>query len=404
VPQASWASESQLDIIAERLGMDPLELRRRNLVRDGDRFIAGGRLKDLHFGELLDRAASAVGWQTRVGRQQRGAGTRRVGRSVIPTLKTTLTPSFSNALLKLNGDGSLMLLTGTVEMGQGARTALSQIAAQALGVPVGSVTVAQVDTDVVPNDPGTVSSRSTFSTGTAIIRAADALRDQLRALAAEHLEVAPTDLTFGQGRAVVRGAPNRSLSFGELVERSGRSELVGHGSFITQGVPDPITGQPGMSARWHHGVVAAEVMVDCETGRIAVNRLWAGVYVGTIVNPIMCELQAHGSLLFGLGEALFEQMQMADGALLTTSLAEYNLPSFRDVPADLPTVVLEEPGAMEVHGVGETLVPPVMAAIGSAVADAVGVRPRDLPLTPERILAALHDRIEEPTMNHPQGP
>jgi CO/xanthine dehydrogenase Mo-binding subunit len=389
VPQVAFASEMQIDAIAERLGIDPVELRRKNLVRDDDRFVAGGRLEDMHFDEMLDEAARQIGWGDPA---PAGGVRRRIGRAVIPTLKMTRTPSESNSALKLNADGSVHLLTGAVEMGQGARTALAQIAAGRLGLPVEAVTVAGIDTDHTPFEEGTVSSRATFAVGGSITRAAGDLHDQLRDLAAEEFEVSPEDVVLTEGVAAIRGVPDRKRAFGELIANKGLTDLLGRGHFVTEAAPDPVTGKPGASAHWHHGVVAVEVAVDAETGRVEVTRMWAGVYAGRIVNPVLCDLQAQGSVLMGLGEALFESMQYADGTLVTANLAEYNIPSFRDAPLEISTATLENPEHQEFHGVGETLVPAAPAAIACAVANALGVRPHDLPLTPERILRALQEK------------
>ncbi|MPZ15127.1 MAG: molybdopterin-dependent oxidoreductase, partial [Chloroflexi bacterium] len=387
VPQVAWASETQLEMIAERLGIDAVELRRMNLIRNDDRFVAGGLLEDIHFNEMLDRASAEIGWKKPTPADAQG---RRIGRAVIPTLKTTRTPTASNAALKLNQDDSVHLLTGAVEMGQGSRTALAQIAAHELGVPVDAITVATIDTDLSPYEGGTVSSRTTFTVGGSLSRAAADLHDQLSNLAADQLEVSPDDVVIEGGRAFVRGVPGRSKSFGELIAGDKRTDLLGQGRHETQGVPDPVTGLPGASAHWHHGVVAVEVAVDCETGRVDVTRMWAGVYAGRIVNPTLCELQAHGSVLMGLGEALFEGMHYESGALVTKSLAEYNIPSFRDAPPEFRTGIVEDQSKMDFHGIGETLVPAAPVAIGCAVADAIGVRPHELPLTPERLLRALY--------------
>ncbi len=391
VPQVAFASEMQLDAIAERLKIDPVELRRMNLVRDDDRFIIGGHLEDIHFDEMLDRAIEEIGRNTPIPQEANSNPRRRIGRAVIPTLKMTRTPTVSNAALKLNQDGSVHILTGAVEMGQGSRTALAQITAHELGLPVEAITVAAIDTDVVPWEGGTASSRTTFAVGGSISKAATDIRGQLRDLAADQLEVAPEDVVLEQGRASVKGVPDRSRAFGDLIAGAGLTDILGQGHNETKAAPDPVTGLPGASAHWHHGVVAVEVAVDSETGRVDVTRMWAGVFAGTIVNPVLCELQAHGSVLMGLGEALFEGMQYEDGALVTTSLAEYNIPSFRDFPNEFGTWIVDDPSKMDFHGVGETLVPAAPVAIGCAVANAIGVRPHELPLTPERILRALHE-------------
>ncbi len=391
VPQVAFASEMQLDRIAERLGIDPVELRRMNLVRDDDRFIAGGHLEDIHFDEMLDRAVEEIGWNTPLPEEAKSNPRRRIGRAIIPTLKMTRTPTISNAALRLNVDGSVNLMTGAVEMGQGSRTALSQIAAHELGLPVEAITVAAIDTDVVPWEGGTASSRTTFAVGGSVTRAAADIRNQLRDLAADQLEVSPDDVVLEGGYAAVRGVPDRRRSYGDLIAGARRTELLGQGHNETQAAPDPVTGLPGASAHWHHGVVAVEVAVDSGTGRVEVTRMWAGVFAGTIVNPVLCELQAHGSVLMGLGEALFEGLQYEDGKLVTTNLSEYNIPSFRDAPPDFRTWIVDDPSKLDFHGVGETLVPAAPVAIGCAIANAVGVRLHELPLTPERILRALHE-------------
>jgi CO/xanthine dehydrogenase Mo-binding subunit len=391
VPQVAFASEMQLDEISEKLGIDPVELRRKNLVRDGDRFIAGGHLEDLHFDELLERAAEEIGWTGPGKSREISTDRRRIGRAIVPTLKMTRTPTVSNAALKLNSDGSVHVMTGAVEMGQGSRTALAQIAADTVGVPVEGVTVAAIDTDLVPWEGGTASSRTTFAVGGSVAKAATDLHDQLRDLAADQLEVSPDDVVIGQGVATVRGVPDRRKSFGQLIAGAGLTDLLGQGHNVTEAAPDLVTGEPGASAHWHHGVVAAEVALDPETGRVEVTRAWAGVFAGRVVNPVLCELQAHGSVLMGLGEALFEDMQYEDGRLVSGSLAEYNIPSMRDAPAQFPTWIVEDPEKLDIHGVGETLVPAGAVVVGCAVANAIGARPRELPLTPERILRTLQE-------------
>jgi CO/xanthine dehydrogenase Mo-binding subunit len=392
VPQVAFASETQLDLIAERLGLDPVEFRKQNLVRDHDRFVAGGLLEDMHFDEMVDRGVEEIGWPTPASVAGAGDRRRRIGRAVIPTLKMTQTPTVSNARLKLNTDNSVHVMTGAVEMGQGSRTALAQIAAHQLGVPVESITIAAIDTDNSPYEVGTVSSRTTFAVGNSISRAATDLHDQLRDLAAEQFEVSPDDVALEAGVAMVRGVPDRQRTFGELLAGAGQTELLGQGHFESEAAPDPVTGKPGASAHWHHGVVAAEVAVDTETGRVEVTKLWAGVYAGRIVNPVLCELQAHGSVLMGLGEALFEGMHYEEGTLLTNNLSDYNIPSFRDAPPEFGTWIVEDPEKMDVHGVGETLVPAAPVAIACAVGNAIGTRLHDLPLTPERILRAIREQ------------
>jgi CO/xanthine dehydrogenase Mo-binding subunit len=398
VSQGTWAYESQMDLIAERLGIDPLELRRMNLLRDGDRFATGEELSDLHYDELLDRSAASINWSRDDARWLRpigassaaeGSGSKRRGKAVTAVIKSTVTPSTSTAQARLNEDGSLHVLTSSVEMGQGVRTVLAQLAAEAADLPVEQVFVSEPDTDLTPYDQQTSSSRSTYSMGSAVVLAVRDVRRQLLELAAEQLEVAVEDLRPRQGRLEVSGAPGRSVGYDEVVRRARRGNLLGQGHLVTEGGLDPATGQGIGSAHWHHATAACEVEVDIATGKVEVLKLNTSVFAGRAVNPRLCELQSEGSAFFGLGQALFEEMLYDDGQVVNRNLADYMIPSFEDVPREVGSALVEHAGAGEIHGIGETTLPPIMPAIANAVYNAVGVRIVDLPLTPEKVLRGL---------------
>lgn len=399
VPQAVWAYESQMDMIAERLGLDPVVVRQRNIVRDGDVYATGEALDDLHYDELLQRAATAIDWRPadawwlREGAQKPATAAKawlRRGKGLALVIKATITPSTSTSVLKLNEDGSLNVLTSSVDVGQGAKTVLAQIASDAAQVPLEKVSVSEPDTDHTPYDQQTSSSRTTFSMGGAIVRAAADLKSQLVEIASELLEVSSDDLAVCDGAVTVRGAPGRSLSYGELIIRGQRGNLVGRGTFSTQGGLDLETGQGIGSVHWHQGAIGCEVEVDIESGRVRVIQLSPAVYAGKVINPRLCELQLEGSAFFGLGQALFEEMIYdGSGQVTNRNLSDYMIPSFLDVPERLDVALLERGAAGEVHGIGETLLPPVMAAVGNALYNAVGIRVGDLPLTPEKVLRAL---------------
>jgi CO/xanthine dehydrogenase Mo-binding subunit len=396
VPQAVWAYESQMDLIAERLALDPLEFRRQNLLRDGDVFATGEQLADTHYDELLDQVTADLQWTSSDARWLDGNrsakendATRR-GKGLALVIKATITPSTSTVALKLNEDGSLNVLTSSVELGQGAKTALAQIAADALQVPIARVSVSDPDTELTPYDQQTSSSRTTFSMGGAIGKAAADLKRQLFEYAAELLEASVSDLVLEEGRVSIRGTPGRSLGYGEIAMRSNQGNLIGRGAFSTRGGLDLETGQGIGSVHWHQGAIGCEVEVDVETGKVRVLRLSPCVFAGRVVNPRLCALQLEGCAIFGLGQALFEEMAYDDrGQLLTSNLGDYNVPSFEDIPRKLNPRALEQTGSEELHGVGETLLPPVMAAIANAVYNAVGARICDLPLTAEKILRKL---------------
>jgi CO/xanthine dehydrogenase Mo-binding subunit len=273
-------------------------------------------------------------------------------------------------------------------MGQGLKTAMALIAAGELGVPPERVSVSNVDTDVTPYDQQTSSSRSTYAMGTAVTRAMSVIRSQLVDLGAERLETDRADLEIAQGSVRVRGAPDRSVTLADLVRGSRRGNLLASGEYVGEGGLDPETGQGIGSVHWHQAAGAAEVEVDLETGKIEILRYHAAVYAGRIINPVQAELQTEGCVAFGLGQALFEEMILDGGQLQNGNLGDYMLASMEDMPP-IGLSILEHPDRVEIHGIGETSLPPVMAAVGNALFRATGVRIYDLPLTPEKVLRAL---------------
>ena len=399
ISQAAWAYETQMDMIAERLGLDPYEFRMRNLLNDGETVMTGEPMEDSHFHELLDSVSSKIGWDFRgwdAEPERRGSKVRAKGLSCI--IKRTVTPSTSTASARLNDDGSLDVLTSSVEMGQGLKTALAILAAERLSLPVRWVGVSEPDTAVTPYDQQTSSSRTSFSMGSAVALAVDEIRDELVRFAADMLEVAAEDLELVDGSVRVAGAPDRALTYAQVVRQSRNGNLLGSGTFKTKGGLDPETGQGIGSVHWHQAAGAAEVEVDLETGRIELLGYQAGVYAGRIINPVQAELQTEGNVAFGVGQALFEEMIYDHGQLQNGNLGDYMIASIKDMPAHLDLTILEHPQPTEIHGIGETSLPPVMPAIGNAVYRATGVRITDLPITPEKVLRGLRalQRRERP--------
>ncbi|MBI4492054.1 MAG: xanthine dehydrogenase family protein [Chloroflexi bacterium] len=390
ITQVAWAHELQMDLIADQLGIDPLELRRKNVLHEGEPFTTGEPFPECHYPELLEEAARRIGWGEGPLVVREGTRIRAKGLSCIVKGAATVP---SSAIVKLNGDGSLNVLVSSVEMGQGAQTVLGQIAADEAGLPFERVRVSEPDTAVTPFDHMTAASRTTFTMGTAVRYAVQDVKRQLLELGADLLEVSRDDVVLEDGRVKVRGAPDRSLGYGDVVRRALRGNLLGHGYFGPTTHLDLETGQGKGSAQWHPAVVTCEVEVDTETGKVEVTRLHACLYVGRAINPRFCELQVEGSALFGLGQALFEEVVLdTDGRIANPNLSDYMIPSFEDVPHELTTYVLESAHTKEVHGIGETAVPPIRPAIGNAVNRALGTRIFDLPLTPERVLRALQEQ------------
>ncbi len=388
VPQVTWAYESQMDEMAHALGIDPFDLRARNLVSEGDVFSTGQVMDDVHYPELLASARKGIGWTA----SKAGARSARMarGKGVAITVKTTVTPSTSTASLKLNEDGSLSLLVSTTEVGQGSRTVLAQIAADAVGVPLDQVDQAYPDTALTPWDQTTSSSRSTIMMGGAIERAAKEIQRQVRAIASEMLEVSPDDLEIGEGSVWVRGVPEQRVALGQVVQRARVGNILGSGTYASEGKLDPETGQGIATVRFYQAVCACEVEVDLETGRVTPKDLFLNTYAGRVVNPPLAELQSEGNVAFGVGQALLEEMVVEGGQVANANLGDYMIPSIEDMPERLRVDLMENPSTDgQIHGLGESGAPVVPPAIANALFDACGVRIRELPITPEKVLKAL---------------
>lgn len=397
VPHVAWAYESEMDRIARHLGMDPMELRLKNLLLEGDVFVTGESLVSVGISDCLRQVASSIGWR---GREEQGNGARegslRRGKGLAVIMKSTTTPTASAASVRLNGDGSVMLLTSSTEMGQGVRTCLAQIVAEQLGVPVERVTVSAPDTDATPYDKSTSSSRTTFHMGNAALRAAEEVREQLLEAGAEALEVDKTDLEMVADGVRVKGVPDRSLTVPQLLRvKYGDSvgSIFGSCNFQVKGGLDPKTGKGKAAAFWFFSACGAEVEVDVETGKVRVLNIATSVDVGKAINPLQCWLQNEGSMLEALGAAFFEEMVFEQGQPVNGTLLEYMLPSMQDHPERFQSLLVENPhpdGPFGAKGTGEAAIPAVAPAIGNAVANALGgVNITELPLRPERIVAAL---------------
>ena len=332
--QSVWASERTMDALAAELGMSPLELRRRNLLREGDVFATGEVMHDVRFAECLDAAAAAVGYED----DPRGAG-------LCVLLKGMQTPSRAAIAVERTPVG-YVVRSAACEMGQGVRESLRLMGAELLGCEPGQVEVPEPDTDTSPYDTRTTSSRSTHMMGRALVEAVRDLRE----------------------------------SGGEQ----------GFGEVVNEGGLDPDTGQGVASTHWHQGAAAARVRVDEETGKVTIERLHGVAYAGRVVDRVGAELQNEGSMIMGLGTALFEEIGFADGQVVNANLSDYNVPAAGDLPAAFTHELIEREGA-EVHGLGETVLPPVPAAIGNALGS-LGIELHELPMTAERVLEAIDRR------------
>jgi len=376
IPQLVWAYESHTDVMARELGIDPLEFRRMNLLRDGRPQATGTVMHDAAIEKVLDRLSDLLQWNHPF---EKGTGTIRRGRGIAIGFKACVSPTTSLAAVSVNADGSCTVYCSTVDMGQGSDTAMAQIAGEVLHLPAESVTVVHSDTDVTPYDMATLGSRSLYHMGNAVKLAAEDARQKLQSLRDELKLPADAEVPdiFRKKYGMQAGS------------------VLGTGSFIpSYASPDPATGQtPNATPFWMVGGTGVELEVDTETGHVRITRLVNVADVGTPINPRIVETQLSGASIMQLGFTLFEKMVFdADGQLRNASLAEYKIPGFLDIPQEIinEAVVAEQrAGPFGAKGVGETGTFGVSPAIANAIHDAVGVRLTSLPLNAEAVYEAL---------------
>jgi CO/xanthine dehydrogenase Mo-binding subunit len=307
-------------------------------------------------------------------------------------IKATITPSISCAVVKLNEDASLSICAGTVEMGQGSETVLAQIAGKELAIPLQKIQVLGVDTDVVPYDLTTSSSRSTFHMGKAVQLAAQDILRQLKQIVATEYGVPEGEISFSDGKIRL---PEAQLDYAEaMFKRFGMQggTLIGEGQVKTS-VKNEF-GEKSTSAFWFLAAGAAEVEVDIDTGKCRLIQYASAVDVGKALNPLGCRQQLVGAAITGIGQALFEEIAYDNGQLINPNLVDYVLPSLGDMPAMIDSICVEVPdpnGPFGAKGIGESGLIPVAPAIANAIYDAVGVRVKDLPIKAEKIYFALEE-------------
>ncbi|MGO9785734.1 MAG: xanthine dehydrogenase family protein molybdopterin-binding subunit [Stellaceae bacterium] len=377
IPQLVWAYESHTDLIARALKIDPLEFRRKNILREGRPQSTGTAMKDAAIELVLERIAARLDWQKPF---DRGGGALKRGRGLAVGFKASIAPTTSVAIVNLYADGSCGLYCSTVDMGQGSDTIMAQIAAEVLNLPAETVKVVHPDTDVTPYDMATLGSRSTYHMGHAVRLAAEDARAKIEALAAE--------LGLPRGSNV----PLAELFRKKYGMQAGN--IVGTGSFVpSYASPDHATGlTPNATPFWMVGGTGAEVEVDTETGAVRVLRLINVADLGNPINPKIVETQLSGGAIMQLGFTLMEKMEFRDGQLLNPSLADYKIPGMRDLPARIENeavAAVQHSGPYGAKGVGESATFGVSPAIANAIDDAVGVRLMELPMTADAVYAAI---------------
>jgi carbon-monoxide dehydrogenase large subunit len=393
-PQMTWAYESHTDMICRELGLDPVEFRLKNVLRDGGENANGEKVRHVAVDRCIEAAAKGIGWGE--PKVTTSPGKAR-GRGIAATVKACAGPAESLVVLRFNRNGRVRALVSASEMGQGLHTVVAQIVAEELGIHVDDVRVTQPDTDFTPFDELTTASKATFHTGNATRAAARDLRHQIASIVAERLGVPQETLRFEGGRVIAEGL-GESVAITDVLGKGkhrATNELVGRGMFASDYVI-PLDRETGQSeapvAFWMYAAQSAEVEVDLETGDVRVLRVVAAHDVGQAISRLGCEQQIQGGVVFALGQSLWEQTIVREGRVVNPTLLDYKVFTSADTPEIVPVIVEDAPhslGPYGAKGLGEIVTTPTAAAVANAVFDATGVRITDLPLTPEKVRAAL---------------
>ena len=447
-----FAFESQLDELASAIGMDPAEIRRRNLLHSPCITVNGLRVQSYGLPECIEKTVERSGWKERKGKLAKGRGlgiacSHYVSGAANSIIRSDMPHSTVN--IKIDRDGGVVVYTGASEIGQGSDTMTAQIAAETLGCSLSRIRVVAADTDLTPIDIGSYSSRVTFMAGNATLRAAGEVKKLIAAAAAKTMACDPADVVFRddlltqtvcvgtdavvrpaeQGSAasvsgrvegqILRGSlqqkrkeegPKESTTFEEAVVTAidFHGALTGTGSYAppaeARGGKHKGAGV-GPSPAYSYSAQVAEVSVDEETGEVTVHKVWAAHDCGRALNPVSVEGQIIGSVWMGMGQALTEEMVWKDGMLMNPGLLEYRSPSSVESPEVEPIIVesVDPEGPFGAKECSEGSLAATIPAIANAIYDAVGVRLHESPFTPERVLAALRAKKLAKTLNLTEG-
>ncbi len=373
-PQGFFANESQLDIVARRLGMDPAEFKRKNMLHDGDETPTGGHISHIRGEEALQKAIELAGYNK--------PKPKNVGRG-LSFSEWSPSGGEGNVFVTIEDDGKVKVITPVVDQGAGVLTVIVEVVGEELGVPAGEIEIKQVDSTIVPSDGGVGGSRATRVYGNASYEAGVKAREELFAFAAQAMEVDPKELSLDRG-SVAHKESKRKMSFAEVVK--------------FKGAPIYVRGYYKSSEKSHDASVSAqiaEVHVDPETGEITLRSMVSAHTTGKVINPLMHQGQIEGGVVFGLGYALTEEVMFDGAKITTTNFGEFKIPNITDIPP-LKTHVMENvpagPGPYNSLAIGEVANVPTAGAVANAVADACGVRITDLPVTSEKVYRALKNR------------
>lgn len=385
-PQAAFAVESHMDSIADKLGMDPVEFRLKNVPKDGDKIVGVPKLRDVSLGETIRIAAEKIGWGKVKLEKNQGIGL------ATGSWIEGAGPG-GGAIVKVNEDGSATVLIGKVDMGTAPRFGIPMIVAEELGISTDDVAVMNVDTDAAPWDAGTVGSRSMLVSGNAVRLASIDARDQLLRMAARQLEARPEDLEIKDKQIGVKGSPAKTVSLASVATAAHTEigEVIGRGYFDSVASQAEETKRGSSQPFTTHGAL---IEVDPNTGKIKILKYIAVHDVGFVVHPKAVDGQIEGATAMSLGQALCEEVVFDEqGKTLNPTFVDYLMPTINMLPRIESVIVEGYPGAgpYGTKGAGEIGSVPPMATIANAIYNATGVRIRKLPLSPENVLRALKE-------------
>jgi 4-hydroxybenzoyl-CoA reductase subunit alpha len=451
-----FAFESQLDELAAKIGMDPAEVRRCNLLKPPCITVNGLRVQSYGLPECIEKTVERSGWKAHKGKLPKGRGlgiacSHYVSGAANSIIRSDMPHSTVN--IKIDRDGGVVVYTGASEIGQGSDTMTAQVAAEVLGCSLERVRVIAADTDLTPIDIGSYSSRVTFMAGNATLRAAEEVKRRIAGAASQKMNCAPEDLVFREDLVFKKGSAQPKAKKDELEEVevtqagasvSGRVEgqilrgslqqkrkeegpkewmtfeeavvaaidfhgtLTGTGSYAppaeARGGKHKGAGV-GPSPAYSYSAQVAEVSVDEDTGEVTVHKVWAAHDCGRALNPVSVEGQIIGSVWMGMGQALTEEMVWKDGMLMNAGLLEYRSPSSVESPAIEPIIVesVDPEGPFGAKECSEGSLAATIPAIANAIYDAVGIRLHESPFTPERVLAALRAKTKQKALNLTEG-
>jgi CO/xanthine dehydrogenase Mo-binding subunit len=411
-PQSHFAAETMIDEIAEKLDMDPAELRLKNATRRGDVTIHGWQIQSCGLTECIQKATQAASWNTKRILHESADKAKRRGIGIACAVHVSsirmgnIFPGndSATAYVLINRDGTASVTTGQADIGSGQNTIYAMIAAEVLGLNVNDVSVLRVDTLISPTTRPTAASRGTVVSGKAVRLAAEDARRQLFEVASESMKVSPSELVLANKKVSVKDQPEKNIPLGDVAnlatERKG--QLLGVATYdpptVVRSVAKENYGYGHASPNYPFAAHVAEVEVDMQTGQVKLLNYVAAHDIGKALNPMGVEGQIEGGVVQGVGYALMEQVLLKDGRVVNPHFLDYKIPSTKDIPT-IKAIMVEtnDPeGPFGAKSVGELVLVPVAPAIANAIRNATGLKMNSLPMTPEAVYTAILSQKKQP--------